>query len=86
MPHLIVDAHEDLAYSALTFGRDYRRSALETRRQRRRLSCRASATARAMLGWPEYQRGQVALVFGTLFLAARGSAGRLGDPGVPQRR
>ena len=29
--HLIVDAHEDLAWNALSFGRDYTRSALETR-------------------------------------------------------
>ena len=31
-PSLIVDAHEDLAYNMLTFGRDYTRSAAETRR------------------------------------------------------
>ena len=28
---IIVDAHEDIAYNALCYGRDYRRSALETR-------------------------------------------------------
>ena len=31
MNELIVDAHEDLAYSALTFGRNYLQSALEAR-------------------------------------------------------
>ncbi len=31
-PSLIVDAHEDLAYNMLTFGRDYTRSVAETRR------------------------------------------------------
>jgi hypothetical protein len=29
---MIVDAHQDLAWNMLTFGRDYTRSAAETRR------------------------------------------------------
>lgn len=66
MPFLI-DAHEDLAYNALVFGRDYRRAAAETRRLEAGTSIPA-ATGDALLGWPDYQRGQVALVFGTLFI------------------
>ena len=31
-PYWIIDAHQDLAYNALSFGRDYLRSAAETRR------------------------------------------------------
>ena len=70
MPHpLIVDAHEDLAYNILNFGRDYTRAAAETRR----LEIESSAEApehngETLLGWPDYQRGRVAVVFGTLFV------------------
>lgn len=63
---LIVDAHEDLAYNMLTFQRDYTRPVAETRR--------AEAGANipkynddSVLGWPEYQRGHVAIIFSTLF-------------------
>src|SRR5690606_11723018 len=61
-------AHEDLAWCTLTFGRDYTLSAEETRRR----EARSEAPARngdTLLGWPDYQRGQVALVFSTLFAA-----------------
>ena len=68
MTPLIVDAHEDLAWNMLTFGRDYTRSAFETRRleadgdvPRRNGDC--------LLGWPEYQQGHVAIVFSTLYVA-----------------
>jgi membrane dipeptidase len=63
---IIVDSHEDIAYNILTFGRDYTRPAAETRRSE------AGADAPlhngdTLLGWPDYQRGKVAVVFGTLF-------------------
>jgi membrane dipeptidase len=64
----IVDAHEDLAWNMLTFGRDYTRAATETRR----LEAGGNAVAAngdTLLGWPDYQRGGVALVFCTLFAA-----------------
>jgi membrane dipeptidase len=65
---LIVDAHEDLAYNMLNFGRDYRRSAVETRQAEAESGSEAPLrTGRALLGWPDYQRGRVAIVFGTLF-------------------
>lgn len=63
---LIVDAHEDLAYNMLTFGRDYTRSAIETRCMEAQALPPISAEE-TLLGWPEYQAGQVALVFSTLF-------------------
>lgn len=72
MNELIVDAHEDLAYSALTFGRNYLQSALETRREEEGTQP-PDLNGQTLLGWPDYQRGRVALVFGTLFIAARGS-------------
>jgi membrane dipeptidase len=63
---LIVDSHQDLAWNMLTFGRDYTKSALQIR-------CEEQGTFHViynddtLLGWPEYQRGQVALIFATLF-------------------
>jgi membrane dipeptidase len=68
--YLIVDAHEDLAWNMLTFGRDYSRSAAETRR----LEQGTQAPARngdTLLGWADYQAGRVALVFSTLFSSPR---------------
>lgn len=65
---ILIDAHEDLAYNVLTFGRDYSRSALETR-QIEIGTPLAEWTDDSLLGWSEYQQGQVALVFGTLFAA-----------------
>jgi membrane dipeptidase len=76
MPYLIIDAHEDLAWNALTFGRDYTRSVLETRR----LEAGGSSpqyNGDTLLGWPEYQQGHIALVFGTLFVSPARRA--LGD-------
>lgn len=68
--HYIIDAHEDIAYNALTFGRDYLRSAVETR-QMEQDTPTPERTGQTVLGWPEYQRGQVAVIFATLFLAPR---------------
>lgn len=75
---IIIDAHEDLAESGLTYGRDYLLSAHETR-QRERGSFAEQHNGQTVLGWPDYQRGQVAVVFGTLFLAAEKY--RIGDFG-----
>ncbi len=68
--HLIIDSHEDLAWNMLALGRDYTTSAAERRV--------AEATTQApvwngvtLLGWPDYQRGNVAVVFGTLFATPR---------------
>ena len=66
----IIDSHEDLAYNALSFQRDLLKSAAETRLLKKTARSR-STTGRLLLGWPDYQRGQVAAVFGTLFLAPR---------------
>jgi membrane dipeptidase len=75
---LIVDAHEDIAYNILNFGRDYTLSAHETRR----LESESGSTAprhngETLLGWPDYQRGRVALIFSTLFVTP--IRRRLGD-------
>lgn len=65
---LIVDAHEDLAWNMLAFDRDYTLSAREIRQ--RELGGEAPLhNGDTLLGWPEYQRGRVAVVFATLFAA-----------------
>jgi len=63
---IIVDAHEDLAWNILSFGRDYALSVDEIRRSEAG-SQFSGLNGDALLGWPEYQRGQVAVVFATLF-------------------
>ncbi len=66
---LIVDAHEDIAYNMLNFGRDYTHPAEETRRLEKETGSSAPAhTGQTMLGWPDYVRGGVAVIFGTLFV------------------
>jgi membrane dipeptidase len=64
---LIVDAHEDLAWNILSFGRDYTRSAHETRRQENGTQIPAWNNGECLMGWPDYQQGQVAVIFGSLF-------------------
>lgn len=70
---LIVDAHEDLAWNALTFGRDYTRSALETR-QAERTGEAPKRNGHTLLGLPEFIQGRVAVIFSTLFVAPARSA------------
>lgn len=67
MNWITVDAHQDMAYNMLFSGRDYTLSALETREKEGGLE-RKPPGGHSMLGWPDYQRGQVALIFGTLYL------------------
>src|SRR3990172_6070261 len=62
----IVDSHQDLAWNILSFGRDYLRSVEETRRLENG-GLTVERTGDTLLGWPDYQRGAVAVVFATLF-------------------
>jgi membrane dipeptidase len=73
---LIVDAHQDLAYNILTFGRDYSLSALATR-ARELGSETPLRNGDTLLGWPDYQRGRVGVIFATLFASPARRA--LGD-------
>ncbi len=63
---IIVDAHEDIAYNMLKYGRDYTRSATETR-QIEKGGATEKESGSALLGWDDYQRGKVAIVFSTLY-------------------
>lgn len=58
---LIVDAHLDLAWSSLANGRDLARPVAEIRRAERR------TRDNVMLTLPDLARGNIALVFGTLY-------------------
>ncbi len=64
--NLIVDAHQDLAFNMASYGRDYTRAASETR-QLEASSRTIELNGDTLLGWPEYQRGRVAVIFSTLF-------------------
>ena len=69
---LLVDAHCDLAWNMLYFGRDYTLAAAETRR-REVGSLAVEVNEDTLIGWPDYQRGQVAIIFATLFAAPKRS-------------
>jgi len=74
---LIIDAHQDLAYNILTLKRDYRRSTAETRAIEDPHPKIFKRVGKALLGWPEYQRGQVGLVIATIFtMAEKHSSGQ----------
>ena len=72
---ILIDAHEDIAYNALRFGRDYRRSAYEIRQIENGTSSNGIATT----GLPNALLGRMALVFSTLFTAPKGSSSMLAD-------
>jgi membrane dipeptidase len=63
---LIVDGHEDLAWNALTFGREYMRSVVETRASEAG-GPTPERNGNTLLGYPEWIRGQVAVIFATLY-------------------
>src|SRR5258708_7921982 len=73
---IIVDAHCDLAWNIKTYGRDYTRSAAETRQAEKGTPV-PEWNGDSLVGWPDYQRGRVAIVFSTLF--ASPARARMGD-------
>jgi membrane dipeptidase len=77
-PMIVVDAHEDIAFNALSYGRDYRRSALKTRELEAGM-LRPGAT----LGLPESIAGRVALVFSTIFVEPQNSSLLSGEVHLP---
>ncbi len=72
MPSVIVDAHQDLAWNAAAFGRNYTQSAL-TRRAHEAAndSLGMKINGYSMLGLPEYLRGRIGVIFGTLFASPK---------------
>ncbi len=74
---IIVDAHADIAYNMLRHGRDYTRSAAETRQIEKISDPLLTENESATVGWADYQRGQVAVIFSTLFaLPVRWNSGQ----------
>jgi len=65
---LVIDSHQDLAWNMLTYKRDYTRPVAETRR-REASTLIPERNGECLIGWDEYQRGNVAVVFSTLFAA-----------------
>lgn len=70
---LIIDAHEDIAYNALEWGRDIRDSVHVVRAREGRTECCDTDNASAgpggiaMSGLPELRRGGIGVVFGVIF-------------------
>ncbi len=64
---IIIDAHEDIAWNNAVFGRDYTRPMQEIR-DAEKGSIAEKYNGNTLLGWDEYQRGKVALIFSTLFV------------------
>ncbi|MDX1435346.1 MAG: membrane dipeptidase [Anaerolineales bacterium] len=65
---LIVDGHLDLVWNMRTFGRDYTRPVAETRRLEQNSST-PGRNGDSLLGWAEFQRGRVGVIFAALFAA-----------------
>lgn len=69
MPPLI-DAHTDLAYNMLRYQRNYTGSAAQIRAAEKDNPASANVlaeTENATIGWEDYQRGDIAIIFSTLF-------------------
>ncbi len=73
---LVVDAHEDIAYNALRFGRDYRHSVAETRRLEAGTN---HPNGIATVGLPDSLLGRVAVVGATIFTAPEAASSMLAD-------
>ena len=65
---IVVDAHEDIAYNALCYGRDYRTNAWEKRRIEANMEA-VTKSGEATIGLPDAILGRVAVIFATLFVA-----------------
>lgn len=63
---LLIDAHEDLAWNILTFGRDYTRNVAETRALEKD-SLAQKMNGDTLLGRDAWMAGRVAVVFATLY-------------------
>lgn len=63
---IIVDAHEDIAWNVLCFGRNYLNSAQDIRRREANSPVEA-LNGVAMLGLPEWLKGGIAVIGATLF-------------------
>jgi membrane dipeptidase len=65
---ILVDAHADIAYNMLKYGRDYTRPVSETRALEAG-GHTVQENGDSLISWQEYQRGNIAVIFSTLFAA-----------------
>jgi membrane dipeptidase len=65
---IVVDAHQDIAFNALCFNRDYHRPVLQTRQLEAGTETLRHAGV-ATIGLPDALLGRVAVVFSTVFVA-----------------
>ncbi len=65
VPYLVVDAHEDIAYNALSLGRDPRLSALDARAKETFNPANGTPT----VGLPDFLAGNIRVVFGTIYVS-----------------
>src|SRR5437868_1942081 len=63
---IIVDAHEDIAYNTLNFGRNFINSVYRTRQLE---AANPTNQGTATVGLPEALLGRVGIIFGTLFVS-----------------
>jgi membrane dipeptidase len=64
----LIDAHQDLAYNVLNFGRNYFRSAAETRQfESETRSSVPKNNGNTLLGYPDFQKARTAVIFATLY-------------------
>lgn len=64
---ILIDAHQDIAFNALTFNRDICKSAFEIRKLEAGTEIPVRNEGEATVGWPEYQSGKVAVIFTTVW-------------------
>jgi membrane dipeptidase len=69
---IIVDAHQDIAYNAYCFDRDYRMAAYK-KRQSEPITDSRIGPGRPTIGLPDALLGRVAVVFATLFVTPKAS-------------
>lgn len=67
MRRILIDAHEDIAYAAITFNRDYSKSADDIRRSEKFTEI-PQRNGQAMLGYADWQKANVGIIFSTLFV------------------
>ena len=70
MRRIMIDAHEDIAYSAITFNRDYSKSAADIRKSEQFTEI-PNRNGEAMLGYLDWQNANVGIIFSTLFVMDR---------------
>ncbi|MEP7288021.1 MAG: membrane dipeptidase [Chloroflexota bacterium] len=81
-PQIVVDAHEDIAFNAVVYGRDFTKSAYTKRKLEGSVP---QAHGIATTGLPESRLGRVGIIFGTLFVAPAWAADSFPGYETPQQ-